>query len=37
MMETLTLNKLMEIVSQFHYKEALILVSELQFNHIAPD
>ena len=36
-METLTLNKLMEIVSQFHDKEALILVPELQVNHIAPD
>ena len=36
-METLSLNKLMEILSQFHDKEALILVPELQVNPIAPD
>ena len=35
--ETLTLNKLMEIVSQYHDKEALILVPESQVNHIVPD
>ena len=35
--ETLTLNKRMEIVSQYHDKEALILLPESQVNHIAPD
>lgn len=35
--ETLTLDKLMEIVSQYHDKEALILVPESQVNHIVPD
>ena len=35
--ETLTLNKLMEILSQYHDKEALSLVPESQVNHIAPD
>ena len=35
--ETLTLNKLMEIVSQYHNKEALTLAPESQVNHVAPD
>lgn len=35
--ETLTLNQLMEIVNQYHDKEAFILVTESQVNHIVPD
>ena len=35
--ETLTLNNLMETVSQYHDKEALILVPESQINHITTD
>ena len=35
--ETLTLNKLMEIVSQYYNKEALTLAPESQVNHNAPD
>ena len=35
--ETLTLSKLMEIVSQYHDKEALILIPESQVNQISSD
>ena len=35
--ETLTLSKLMEIVSQYHDKEALILIPESQVNSLSSD
>ena len=35
--EALTLSKLMEIVSQYHDKEALVLIRDCQVNNISPD